>query len=300
MDTKKTTGKKKRIVVTVLISVVFFVFVLLPIGNGAIYEFVFMKGASDGPYPAELSKTSFLYEAVSFESANRKSLNGYLIESPDPTCRKTVILSKGMNGVLESYASLIEALNSAGFRVFSYDYFGMDRQRSLGGLPEASIDLMGAVAYIRERFPNDSISLVGHSLGAYASGAILPLVEGIDAAVLFAPFDRSSDLLQWKAERYVGFLSRVMLPYVRGYELLKFGAYSTLSVTESALVTSVPILILHGEEDEAVPPAFGIDRFRDTLASDPDVTLSLIENEDHEIGPEPAVFEVIARYLLEN
>ena len=90
-------------------------------------------------------------------------------------------------------------------------------------------------------------------------------------------------MLEWKSKPYVGFLAPLFVPIIRLYETLKFGAYATLSVSEGALKTSVPILVLHGDQDEVIPMSYGIGSFETILAVDRDVTLRYLPDTGHQI-----------------
>ena len=281
-----------------IFAVAVFLYLIMMV-NVAVYEYVFIRCAKESPGEAVLTETSLAYESVTFQSAQKTRLTGYLIQPEGESCRKTVILSRGMNAPLKDYDKLVRTLTENGFRVFTYDYKGALYRKSMGGLPEAIIDLEGAISYIRSNYPDDELCLVGHSLGGYASGAILPFVDSISAAVLIAPFDRSSDMLEWNAKQYVGFLAHFFLPLARGYETLKFGRYSIYTVTDGALLTDVPILILQGEDDTVVPLDFGISHFESSLSGDSDVSAELLDDVDHSLDSDGIPYSEIVDYLLQ-
>ncbi|MDF2543865.1 MAG: dipeptidyl aminopeptidase/acylaminoacyl-peptidase-like protein [Herbinix sp.] len=94
------------------------------------------------------------------------------------------------------------------------------------------------------------ILLFGHSLGAYASTAVLQYEHNIAAVVSASGFDDSKEQWEYSVKRYTGLLGTVLKPYSGILMSLKFGEMAHFSAIDGINSTNIPVLIISGTTDE--------------------------------------------------
>lgn len=111
--------------------------------------------------------------------------------------------------------------------------------------------------------------LFGHSWGAYAVGSVLNIHKEIEAAVMVAGFDKSTELFKKEGEAIAGGAINLFMPYVSLYERIKFGHYATDSALWGFKNSDANILIIQSENDSMVPPELGYDKFYAAYSNSP-------------------------------
>ena len=118
-------------------------------------------------------------------------------------------------------------------------------------------DVLSWINYINERFGSDrSLYLFGISMGAgtvlMASGLYLP--DNVKAISADCPFNVPKDIICHVSKK-IGFDPSWAWPLIRLSALI-YGhlTFGTVSAAEAVKHTKIPILIIHGEEDDFVPP----------------------------------------------
>jgi fermentation-respiration switch protein FrsA (DUF1100 family) len=183
---------------------------------------------------------SLAYEDVTFPARDGVKLHGWFI--PAPGARFTFVWFHGNAGNISHRVNNIKYLHRLlGVHVFIFDYRGYGKSEGrFSDLCEAATydDAVGAVAYVGTRPDVAQTRLVyfGRSLGA----AIAVEVSRRDPPVgliLETTFTSIRDM------------ARVVVPYLPVRRLLRI-RYDTVSKLPEV---HVPILIVHGEQDEVVP-----------------------------------------------
>lgn len=80
----------------------------------------------------------------------------------------------------------------------------------------------------QECFDELPVMLFGHSLGAYASAAVLQYDHKVDAAVIASGFDTPQEQWSYSIERYTGVLHYVLQPFTELFISIKYGADSPI------------------------------------------------------------------------
>ena len=167
-----------------------------------------------------------------------------------------VVIAHGIGGGAESYFPEIMYFVDMGWRVFAFDKTGSHNSEGAGkrGLPQGLIDLNAALNYIALQGWNLPIMLFGHSWGGYAVTAVLNKDHNISAVVSLAGFDSPLGVMSETARAYVGmnFAEIVARPYLRLYNWFVFGRYANLSAVDGINSGTVPVMIVHGTEDESI------------------------------------------------
>ncbi len=194
------------------------------------------------------------FEDVHFCTADGLRLAGWLV--PHPQGRGNAIFCHGHGRNRGHVAGLLPTLHSLGLNVLAFDFRGhgeSEGHTSTFGHREVN-DLLAAEAYLRGRFPDRPLVLVGVSLGAAVSLQAfprLPEVRGVWSEGSFArlgsPVDNQFRLLPDCLRR----------PLVAAYCWLGWldcGVWvPEVNPVEALAGSRVPIAFCHGREDRLVP-----------------------------------------------
>jgi len=190
------------------------------------------------------------YEDVYFESGKGGQIHGWFI--PSRQARATVLLSHGNAGNISDRLETLRILNRLHLNVLIYDYAGYGKSE---GSPSEETTYQNAYSAwnylsVEKQIPSGKIILMGRSLGGAVAAWLASRTEPA-ALVLESTFTSAVDL----AEEIYPFLPVRML--------MKF-EYPTASYLPNV---SVPIMILHSEDDQLVPFHHGRELY--DIANDP-------------------------------
>lgn len=193
-----------------------------------------------------------------FASESGQPLVGYRYYTDNISPKGLVILSHGFGGGGQNgYLDVSYYFVRHGYEVFAYDAAGNDESGGeVRGLECSVIDLNGAIAYAKERFLLPTV-LWGHSAGGYASLCALACNKNISAVASVASFHCASDMIEARGAEYGGAASKVLLPYVRSVQRMKFGKYADLCGINAAKNSAAGVFIAQGTADETVPVQYG-------------------------------------------
>jgi fermentation-respiration switch protein FrsA (DUF1100 family) len=198
--------------------------------------------------PATPAKWGLKFESVDFKSADGTSLHGWFIPAKNKSAQSakaTIVFSHGNAGSIGHHLGFCAWLAEADYNVIVYDYRGFGK--SGGNVDRRGMidDVKAAFAYARKRADIDPTRLVsyGHSLGGAQSVTAIGEgpVKGLRAIVIDGAFASY----------------QVMARIVAG----QLGA--SLVTDELApkdfvqKLAPVPLLVVHGLDDEVVPISQG-------------------------------------------
>lgn len=205
--------------------------------------------------------------------------NSYYYNTRDN--KKILIFSNGFNTIVESYLPYISYFAKQGFIVYSYDYAGVGKSdgKKFKGMPQAIMDLECCIKQIKKDNPNTSITLVGHSMGAYASCNVLNLEE-VDKVIAISPFNDIVDVVGDNIYKKLGkkiFLFPIIYRMILNFKFKKYSSYNTFNTLK---YINKKVLLIHGEEDKTVKA----DRFINAMISNQNsfVQYLLLENKQHD------------------
>ncbi|MBR0208681.1 MAG: alpha/beta fold hydrolase [Oscillospiraceae bacterium] len=214
-------------------------------------------GRRDAVPPTELryeESSAGARERVSFPSGGN-TLRGWLYG--EDGARGLVIVVHGLGGGADSFLPEIERFVAEGYAVLSYDGTGTRSSDGAGvrGLPQAREDLEAALRYVagEERLRALPLYLYGHSAGGYAVARVLPEHPEVAGAVCLAAFDRPVEEMLYQAREKAGLLSALGEPFLRASCALLFGKDADASAAGAVALSSAPVLIAAGRDDETVP-----------------------------------------------
>jgi fermentation-respiration switch protein FrsA (DUF1100 family) len=200
-----------------------------------------------------------LVEPVVIPSASGNTLYGWFV--PGQAGRGAVVL---MHGVRDNRLTMVRRarmLSAAGFSVLLFDFQAHGESTgtciTFGHLE--SLDAASAVAFVKQRLPDEKIGVIGASLGG-AAALLGPKPLPVDAMVLEAVYP---DIGAATANR-IGVVLGTTLGSVLGKpfaRLLAFTMSPILGVTADALRPidrmadiGVPLLVMSGTRDNRTPP----------------------------------------------
>jgi uncharacterized protein len=174
-------------------------------------------------------------EEIWMETADGEMLHGWYLRAEHPIA--SALYCHGNSGNLTNVAHLMPHMFRSGFNVLLWDYRGYGRSSGRATIGGVIADAMAAARYHDDLRPKDLPSIAfGFSLGG-AVAAQVTRTHPFDGLILQSTFSSLSDIAR------VTF-PRMPLHLVSGRE------FDTLRVLRAL---RVPLLILHGTDDEACP-----------------------------------------------
>jgi len=195
--------------------------------------------------------TGYDRKMVEFKSGENM-LTGYIYG--EENTKGLVVIAHGLGGGAESYTAETVYFVDAGWKVFAYDCTGSYRSEgdSTMGLPQSALDLDAALCYVEEQDWGLPVMLYGHSWGGYAVGAVLNYDHDITAAVSISGYATPMALLDEQSSDIMGWLAKVLYPFESIYQKVRFGDAADLSAIDGINKSGIPVMIVHGTEDEAI------------------------------------------------
>lgn len=201
----------------------------------------------------DLSK-DFPRTDVEFMSENHK-LTGYLYGS-DNNEKGIVVVSHGIGSGADGYIKEATYFAKRGYRVLSFNNTGSYDSEGSGtmGLSQSVIDLDAALDFVesQEELEELPVFLYGHSWGGYAVTAILNYDHEIAGVISVAGYNTPMEMMMAWCKPNMGILSYIEYPYIWIYQKFLFGGASNLSATEGINSVDIPVLVVHGTEDEVI------------------------------------------------
>jgi len=190
---------------------------------------------------------------VDFRSGNN-TLQGYIYGSNRD--QGLVVVAHGLGGGADSYLSQITYFLDKGWSVFAYDATGSfdSEGKTTKGFPQALIDLDAALDYInlQREFDDLPILLFGHSWGGYAVANILHYDHKIAAIATVSGANSAMEMIMEQGRSMMGPFIDIQHPFLWLYQSILFGKTASLNAVDAINRSSIPVLIIHGTEDEAV------------------------------------------------
>ena len=169
-----------------------------------------------------------------------------------------MVLSHGLGGGADSYLPQIFDFLDRGYGVFAYDSTGSfdSEGGSTRGFPQAIRDLEAALDFIgtREDLSSMPILLFGHSWGGYAAANVISTHPEVRGVISVSGANSSMEMVMEQGKRSMGPFIYTQYPFLWIYERILFGSDASRSAVEAINGSNIPILIIHGSEDEMVDP----------------------------------------------
>ena len=167
-----------------------------------------------------------------------------------------IILSHGIGGGADSYLPQITWFVDQGWRVIAYDSTGSfdSEGRSTRGFPQMLLDLDALLTYVEGQSDISElpIMLFGHSWGGYAVTTILHYDHNIEGVVSVAGAEGPMDIVLEQGKSMMGSFIYLQSPYLWLYQHMLYGKAASLTASDAIVSSNVPVMLIHGTEDEMV------------------------------------------------
>lgn len=211
--------------ILLIVGIILIIFIIIMAITIAIHNKVFKKRYKANPLVKGFSLNDFNLNIlnVSFNCKNT-ILRGNLYSYDGYDEDKIVIFCHGMGCDHISYIQDIEYLCKNNFLVLGFDYIGtsLSDGKSIKGLSSSLECCDSAVRFIKSKFPNKDIYVVGHSWGAFAATNVIKYHPDIKGIVALAPFVSVYRTLHEYLPKKLWFF----IPFSMIIEFLKFGKYA--------------------------------------------------------------------------
>ena len=220
-------------------------------------------------------------EELTIPSGGNK-LQGFLYNAQ--SSQGLIIVSPGHRDYSDIKLPEILYFVDKGWMVLCYDYTGCygSEGKDMVGYTQAPTDLNAVLEFVEDnnRFSNLPILLFGHSLGAYASSAVLQYNPPVQAVVAASGFDDPMEQWGYSVKRSTGIFGGLLSPYAKLLMQLKFGDRAHFSAIDGINSTDIPVLVMQGTTDEYYGDVSSIYKHRDKITNKSCV-LRLMDKEDH-------------------
>lgn len=191
-------------------------------------------------------------EPFEFLGNKGQKLCGAIYYYGEKSAERLIVFEHGMGGGHLSYMKEIETLAGRGYTVLSYDHTGcmMSEGENIGGFAQSLADLDFCIRALREReeYKNLSLSVVGHSWGAFSTLNIGAIHKDITHVVAMSGFVSVKAML---SQFFSGILS-IYVPSLYKTECENAPEYAVYNAIESLAASSCKAMIIHSEDDKTV------------------------------------------------
>ncbi len=196
-----------------------------------------------------LAAKNLAVENITFPSLSGAIIHGWLV-SP-PTNHGVVILQHGVRGNRSAMINRAQFLSRAGYAVLLFDFQAHGESTgkiiTMGWLE--SRDSQAAVAFVKKRFPGQSVAVIGVSLGAAAAALADPPLD-VQALVLESMYPTIIEATKDRLEIRAGSNGRCFSPLLTLQIPLRIGCGTDeLRPIEHVGQITAPKLFLAGTDD---------------------------------------------------
>ena len=222
----------------------------------------------------------------SFKSNKDQALAGFLYSGEYDKPKGIVVLAHGYGtGGHTYYLDVINYFAKNGYKVFTYDATGNGDSQvmNVGGFPQGILDLKSAIKYVKsnDELKNLPLMLWGHSWGGYSVGSVLVDYPNVTSAISVSGVNSSKLVLEDEGRNLYGSLVELILPYIVGFERLKFGKYSSYNALDGFKSSNIPVMVIHSTDDQRVPMEMGYDLYFNKFKDEARFEFVKLHNRDH-------------------
>ena len=256
MASVKKFNRKRVLTILVIVIVAFCVTSM--VATKIIYDSIFVRYNGQAEVPAQLEDMVDMREEADFLSGKNR-LNAYLYRCEEASANgHLVVIAPGFHAGADNFLWQIRSFLDHGWSVFVFDATGHcgSEGKSAVGFPQLLCDVEAALNHIEnnDRFGYNNIVLFGHSQGGYASVCALAGDFDVAAVVSVSGINSAMDGIVGKAKEYVGPVIYGNYGFLWLYQVMLFGGETANRNAVDAINESgVPVLIVHGTGDTAVP-----------------------------------------------
>lgn len=185
-----------------------------------------------------------------------RGLKGAIYDSGDYEEDKFAVFVHGMGPGHAPYMTEIAYLCNLGLRVLAVDSRGCGTSagKNIGGMYGGVKTAVAAIDFVRKKFPECKILVLGHSWGGY-SALCASAKRKVDKVVaISAPNTPARTLYEGAAKIISKPVAAVFYPFWWIINFLKYGKNGNLNAAKCANKNGTPTLLVHGDKDTVVTP----------------------------------------------
>ena len=252
---------RKRIPIIIITVILAFCAVSMT-ATKMIYDRIFARYDTPANIPGELSQMVQSRQVCQFPSEG-ELLTGYYYGAQAPEkAPGLIVFVPGFHAGGDDYLWQIRQMLDYGWGVFTFDNTGTRRSAgdSQVGFSQSVCDLQAALKYVenQHKFGYNELVLMGHSRGAYAACCVLEDRQNVAAVVSISGVNSAMEAVMQMSTNAIGPVSYGNYGFLWLYQAMLFGA-DTLELQASEVISqsTVPVLVVHGMQDEEFPPDTG-------------------------------------------
>lgn len=238
-------------------------------------------------------------QAFSFPANAGHTLQGWFYSYEKAIPGRLVVFDHGMGGGHRSYMREIERLAKAGYLVFAYDHTGCmaSEGASTNGFAQSLNDLDACLTALKKlgSVQDRTISVVGHSWGAFAAMNIAALHPDVTHVVAMSGFISVKDMVHqnfsgplkgYRKELYA-------LEQQANPDYVNYNACKTLAHTDAQ------VLLIYSADDPMVKKEVHYDALHKALSGRENVQFLLVEGKAHNPNYTADAVQYLAQYTRE-
>lgn len=274
----------------IIYTIIIIILILLLISK-LILNMVFGKRCEGNPKLKYFTADDFEglnAKPMEFKSNKGQNLRGNIYTNKQiKEYKGLIVFVHGMGGGHLSYTTEINTFAKAGFIVIGYDNTGTcsSEGKNLRGFFQSVNDLNYALKFIEndKELSKYSVSLVGHSWGAYAATQVLQFNHNIKSVVAMSGFNSSAKIICDSAKNETKMNLNFLKPFITIVNFLTFGKRGIVNTVTVLKNTEIPVLLLHGEVDTSVLIQNSLVANQKLLSQKPNIKAVIYEKRFHNV-----------------
>lgn len=209
-----------------------------------------------------------------------------------------IVFDHGMGAGHSSYFREIELIASKGYMVFSYDHTGCMNSSGehANGFLTSLADLDSCINAIKRDFPNNKISVIGHSWGGFSTSNIAGYHPDIAHVISFAPFISLEAIIN---QTFCGLLS-FMRKDIKEFESSIYPEYANSSTIKALENYDGFALIFHSKDDHILKINYHFKKAKKELLPNDNITFVELNKKRHNPNYTINAVNLLAAFVKER
>lgn len=191
-----------------------------------------------------------------------------------------VVFCHGIGGGHLSYMREIDVLCKAGYEVLSYDCIGCfsSEGSSIRGMTESINDLVSCLSFIQNDpdLKSRKLSLVGHSWGGFAVGAVLGMDYNVYSACILSTFESLDTVFDYFGDGKLKIFKKGILKFERKVN----DKYVDISLSKTLQNTKAKVLFIQSSDDRMLNIEAGLRAIK-AKVTNPNVSFVEVSGKGH-------------------